>query len=435
MGPRTWLLKHSVVRGLAVLLLLAAPAFSRPGPGLSQALPQDEARSVAPNIYVDCDRRTCDFDYIKTEITFVNYVLDRQSADIHVIVTRQTTGSGGQEYTLSFLGQRRHKGKDAVLRYYSKPTDTEDQVRRGFVNVLKQGLIPYVYDTPLAEFISISYARREGSLPAPDRDKWDFWVFSLGLRGNGDFEDQSKRYSYQINLSANRTTETSKFRMYATANYNHRRYEVPDEEPIISRSNRKSLSPSFVKSISGHWSWAVAASLYSSTFDNARLYTSFGPGIEYNLFPYSQSTRRELRIQYRVGVVFRDYYETTIFEKEKETLFSQNLQVILEIKEPWGSVGVELSGNTFLHDFGKNRLRAEAGLWVNLLKGLSFNIGGEYQRIRDQLSLPLAGATVEEILLELKRLATGYNLSFQVGLNYRFGSIYSNVVNPRFGNM
>ena len=428
-------MKHAITGGSILLVLLALTALPLFAQGPAQVIHQDEGRSVAPNVYLDCDPKTCDFSFIKTEITFVNYVLDRQSADVHVIVTRQTTGSGGREYTLSFLGLRRHKGKDDVLRYYSKPTDTEDQVRRGFVNVLKQGLIPYVYDTPLAEFISISYARREELRPAPPRDKWNYWVFSLGLRGNGNFEEQSKRYSYQINLSANRTTEASKFRMYATANYNHRRYEVPDDEPIISRSNRKSLSPSFVKSITGHWSWAVVGNLYSSTFDNARLYTSFGPGIEYNLFPYSQSTRRELRVQYQVGVVFRDYYEITLYEKEKETLFNQNLQIILEIKEPWGSVGVELSGSAFLHDLSKNRMKAEAGLWVNILKGLSFNVGGEYQRIRDQLSLPLAGATVEEILLELKRLASGYNLTFQVGFSYRFGSIYSNVVNPRFGNM
>ncbi len=428
-------MKQAIPSESLTVFLLAAATLLLSAQGPAQVIPQDAGRSVAPNVYLDCDQRTCDLNFIKTEITFVNYVLDRQDADVHVIVTRQTTGSGGREYTLSFLGLRRHKGKDDVLRYYSKPTDTEDQVRRGFVNALKQGLIPYVYDTPLAEFISISYDRQREFRPTPAHDTWNYWVFSVGLRGNGEFEDKIQRYSYQINLSANRTTEASKFRMYATANYNHRRYEVPDEEPIVSHSNRKSLSPSFVKSINDHWSWAVAGSLYSSTFDNARLFTSLGPGIEYNLFPYSQSTRRELRIQYRVGVVVRDYYEITIYEKERETLLSQNLQVIFEVKEPWGSVGLELSGSTFLHDLSKNRLRAEAGLWINVLKGLSFNIGGEYQRIRDQLSLPLAGATPEEILLELKRLATGYNLSFQVGFSYRFGSIYSNVVNPRFGNM
>jgi len=428
-------MKSKIIRNIILLVLLASPALAVPGGGAAQALPQDEARSVAPNVYLDCDRRTCDFDYIKTEITFVNYVLDRQSADVQVIVTRRSTGSGGNEYTLSFLGLRRHKGKDAELRYFSKPTDTSDQVRRGFVNVLKQGLIPYVYDTPLAEFISISYEQKEEFRPTPAADPWNYWVFSAGLRANGNFESQYERYSYQVNLSANRTTEASKFRNYASLNNVRGRYEIPDEEPIISKSSRKSLSTTFVRSLSGHLSIGAVASVYSSTYDNAKLYTSLAPAIEYNVFPYAVSTRRELRIQYRVGVVLRDYYEITIFEKERETLLNQNIQVVLEIKEPWGSVGVELSGSTFLHDFSKNRLKAEAGLWVNLFKGLSFNVSGEYQRIRDQLSLPLAGATIEEILLELKRLATGYDLSFQVGFSYRFGSIYSNVVNPRFGNM
>jgi len=176
-------------------------------------------------------------------------------------------------------------------------------------------------------------------------------------------------------------------------------------------------------------------SLYSSTFDNARLYTSFGPAIEYDIFPYSVSTRRELRIQYRLSYTLRDYYEITIFGKEIENLFSQALQVVLEVKEPWGSIGASVQGSTFLHDLSYNNLRAELGVYINLFKGFSFNVGGQYTRIRDQLSLPAREFTSEEILLELKRLATGYNLRFEVGLNYRFGSIYSNVVNPRFGNM
>ncbi|MCG7854113.1 MAG: hypothetical protein MIO92_16480 [Methanosarcinaceae archaeon] len=55
-------------------------------------------------------------------------------------------------------------------------------------------------------------------------------------------------------------------------------------------------------------------------------------------------------------------------------------------------------------------------------------------QVRDQISLPSGGATKDEILLELKRLATGYELRLEAGLNFRFGSIYSNIVNPRFGN-
>jgi len=390
---------------------------------------------VAPNIYLDCSRRDCDFDFIKTEITFVNYVLDRQNADIHLIVTQQATGSGGREYTLSFIGLKKHSGKNATLRCFARPTDTEDQVRRTLTNIIKQGLIPYVYETPLSEFISVTYANKAGAQMAQPKDRWDHWVFSVGVRANGDLETLSKKYFYQISLSANRTTESLKLRLYANSNVNKRRYEVSEDETIISRTTRKSLATQAVQSLNGHLSLGAFLSLYSSTYDNARLYASFSPAVEYNVFPYEQSTRRELRVQYRLGLTRRDYYEITLYDKEKEILANQTLRVILELKEPWGSAGVQLEGSTFLHDWSKNNLRAEAGVWVNLFKGLSFNVGGEFSRVRDQLSLPKGGASKDEILLELKRLATDYSLSFEAGFNYRFGSIFSNVVNPRFGNM
>ena len=425
---------------LGVLALLIGGSLLAPRPaaaqnGGAQVVPQDELRSVAPNVYLDCDRRFCDFAYIKTEITFVNYVLDRQAADIHIIVTRQQTGSGGNEYTLAFLGLRRHAGKDATLRYYSKPTDTEDQFRRGLVNVIKQGLIPYVYDTPLAEFISISYAQKKDYRPTPASDPWHYWVFGLGLRGSGDFEDQAERYSYQISAWANRTTERTKFRLSGSANYNHRRYDIPDEPTYISDSNRKSTSLGLYRAIDGHWSWGVGTSLYSSTYDNARLYYSLGPAVEFDIFPYADATRRELRVQYRLSCSWREYYEITVYGKERENIFSQTLQVVFELKEPWGSIGASVQGSTVIPELKYNNLRAEFGAYVNLFKGFSFNVGCNYSRIRDQLSLPGRDYTSEEILLELKRLATGYDLGFEIGLNYRFGSIFSNVVNPRFGNI
>jgi hypothetical protein len=40
----------------------------------------------------------------------------------------------------------------------------------------------------------------------------------------------------------------------------------------------------------------------------------------------------------------------------------------------------------------------------------------------------------EEVLLRLQQLATGYSYFMHFGVNYRFGSIFNNVVNPRFQN-
>jgi hypothetical protein len=43
--------------------------------------------------------------------------------------------------------------------------------------------------------------------------------------------------------------------------------------------------------------------------------------------------------------------------------------------------------------------------------------------------------TNEEILVRQLELATGYQYEFSVGISYSFGSIYNNVVNPRFRNV
>jgi len=402
--------------------------------GKSAAGQQDEFRSTAPNVFLDCERHTCDMNYIRTEITFVNYMRDRENADVHVMVTRRQTGSGGHEYTLNFIGLKEYKGKDATLTYFSKSTDTESQVRKGLVNILKQGLIPYVSDTPLAEHISISYRGAQRTPAETMVDKWNYWVFSVGLRGNLDMEALSERYNYSLSLSANRTTENLKFRFWANNNYSERKYEVNEEETITSIRDKKTIFTQLVKSLDSHWSAGMFVHLYSSTFDNASLFSTFGPAVEYNIFPYSESTRRELRMQYRINYSYRKYDEVTIFDKLQENLFQQNLHIILEIKEPWGSAGMQLEGSTYLHDFSKNNLRFDAGLNLRVFKGFSFNINGEYSRVRDQLSLPKEGASKDEILLEIRRLATTYDFQLRMGFNYRFGSIYNNVVNPRFGN-
>jgi hypothetical protein len=72
---------------------------------------------------------------------------------------------------------------------------------------------------------------------------------------------------------------------------------------------------------------------------------------------------------------------------------------------------------------------------LRLFEGFSFDIHGNVSMIHDQLSLPKEGATEEEILLEQRQLATQYDYFLSLGLRYTFGSIYTNVVNPRFGEL
>jgi hypothetical protein len=72
-------------------------------------------------------------------------------------------------------------------------------------------------------------------------------------------------------------------------------------------------------------------------------------------------------------------------------------------------------------------------LSIRLFKGLSFDIFGSFERIRDQLSLVKGEISEADLLLRRRQLETGYSYRGQIGLSYTFGSMYSNVVNPRFG--
>src|SRR5690242_21332771 len=49
-----------------------------------------------------------------------------------------------------------------------------------------------------------------------------------------------------------------------------------------------------------HWSAGVQASVNHSTFGNVDIGFAVGPAIEYDIYPYSQSTRRQLTFLYSV---------------------------------------------------------------------------------------------------------------------------------------
>jgi hypothetical protein len=108
--------------------------------------------------------------------------------------------------------------------------------------------------------------------------------------------------------------------------------------------------------------------------------------------------------------------------------------VTLDLKEKWGSISTTLQGSHYLHDFKKNNLSLFSTLRLQLYKGLSFFIFGSVSKIHDQLFLVKREPSWEEVLLGLRELETPYSYYFSIGLSYTFGSIFTNVVNPRFGS-
>jgi hypothetical protein len=136
---------------------------------------------------------------------------------------------------------------------------------------------------------------------------------------------------------------------------------------------------------------------------------------------------------YRLNYYFNNYIEETIYDKASESLWGHSLDVTLEVKQPWGNASISVDGSQYFHDASKNRVSLWGHMSIRLVRGLNLDVFGSYSRIHDQLNLPKGGASLDEILLRRRELATDYDYRISVGLSYTFGSVYSNVVNPRFG--
>lgn len=390
--------------------------------------PFDRVKEEAPKVFIDCHQ--CDMDFIRREITFVNFIRERQAADVHILITIQGTGGGGREYTLNFIGKNGFYDVHNTLKYGSSRTETADEERRGLVRVLKMGLVPYAAKTPAGEFLSVNFEKTVR--PDAVSDIWDFWVFNIGMSGNLSGEKTRDYAAMSGSFSANRVTSVSKLRTGLSAGFNRNRFEI-DDEIISVTQNSRNLSGLYVVSLDEHWSVGSWFSLHSSSYNNIALAVNPAPAVEYNFYPYEDSTRRQLRLLYRVGYSFHKYDEETIYDKIQENLLGQTLSMTLEVKEPWGNISSSIQGSHFFHDLSLNSLEFWGGVNLHLFRGLALSFSGNYSHIHDQISLPKSEASLEEILLSRRALATNYRYGFAVGLNYTFGSIFSNIVNPRFG--
>jgi hypothetical protein len=425
----------------ALTAVSAGAAFAQPPVPPGQAPPptppavaQDIAGRV--KVFIDCSGFWgCDSDYFREHLTYVDHVRDRAVADVHVLITGQSTGAGGEEATLAFIGRGAFDRVNDTLKISWPPNSTDDATRQVLLAKLKLGLVRYVAHSETADTLKIAAGVLPAQAPkAPTKDPWNYWVFRARFSGNMNGEASTSYESFSGGLSANRVTEAWKLSISGSAAYRESSYDLGEEEPYVSISRDSSLNALAAKSLTTHWSLGVRGSFGSSTYTNKRLYATAAPAIEYDLFPYSESTRRSLTFQYSIGVSSFEYNEVTIYDKTSETLPNHSFLVDVEARQPWGQVSASADFSQYLSQPEKYRVQSFGMVELRLKKGLSLNVGGGGSWIRDQIYLPAGDATTEEILVRQRQLATSYSYSVYFGVSYTFGSIFNNVVNPRFGS-
>jgi hypothetical protein len=322
------------------------------------------------------------------------------------------------------------------LKVITETAEPENLRRAAVLRTVTVGLLNFMArdSLPPGLEVEVEAAPIAQAAAAPVRDPWNLWVFRVSSGASFEAEESSRETRWDINFSADRVTENWKISFGANSDQTRETFDLDEDDPFeVSREERR-FDWFIVRSLGPHWSLGFDGDIEASTFGNTEFAMSTGPAIEYSIFPYREYATRQLVVQYEIGVAHTRYEEVTLYGLTEETRGVHELSSRLDQRQPWGStqVGAELS--QYLHDFSKYRLEVDGELSLRLLRGLSLNVEGGASRIRDQLSLPRRDATPEEVLLELRELQSGYDLRFQVRISYSFGSLFNNVVNPRFGN-
>jgi hypothetical protein len=252
------------------------------------------------------------------------------------------------------------------------------------------------------------------------------------MRGYFSAESRQKQSNLNGSVEVSRVSEKWKLRSEIEANRSHSTFTLEDEQEFKSRSSEYGWEGLLIRSLSRHWSLGLETMAGRSTRENYDLLLKVEPGIEYNLFPYEQSSRRQFVFIYSAGLNYGNYRDSTIFNRLSESRPIHRFTIAGAATQPWGRLESQLVASTYLDDWSKNRISLFGFAEVRIVRGLSLNIYGSYARIRDQLAIPKADIPDEEILLRLRELQTSYRWDFELGLSYTFGSKFSNIVNPRF---
>ncbi|MCU0438217.1 MAG: hypothetical protein MUC49_09885 [Raineya sp.] len=397
-----------------------------------------------PKLFINCSSWGCYEDYVRTELSFFDFVRDRFQADVQILIIRQENGAGGANYTLNFIGQGKLKSQTDTLKFSTKQADSDDMIRKKLVSNLKIGLVPYIKSSDFLEQITIDLPKRKTEDAVIKKDPWKFWVFTLGLNGSLTAESNSKNFSQNSFININRIKPDLKLQFNLNYNTNKSEFIFPEQDSlgnftstkVTVRNESHSASGILVKTINEHWSWGGYYQNWSSIRNNINFGSSLAPALEYNIFPTSKNTQKQFRWIAQTGAWGMNLKR--INERDNEVEFEPfyRLDGILTLTQPWGTIEAGVGGHQFYTE--KDLYRFDGYLNVNwrVFEGFNFYMWSGASYIKDQdLYLPKGSIDRNAVLLQGAILPTNFSYYAYFGVSYTFGSINNSVVNPRMNGM
>lgn len=390
-------------------------------------------------VFLDCQNAPCDRNFFITDLPFALFTQDRLDSDVHLLITRIGTASGGGEYTLTFNGQKAFASRVDTMVTFMPPNSSDDMRRRELARVAKVGLAPFAMRLPGSERFTVRYDGPSNASSAPRmstlKDPWDFWVYRLRLNGSGNAESRSSSYEVMTNVNASRTTEVWKLSFNGHQEYRANKFKLSSGEERRFALRAADVSARVVKSLTDHWSVGSQLSGGYAEFRNTQSQAAFDISAEYNFYPWSEATSKQLLAVFALGHRYSDYYQTSIFGLTTESRQVARLILATESRQTWGNIDASARFTSYLHDARRYNLSVNGRTNIRLTRGLSLELRGDASKVNDQLFLARGDATDDQVLTRQRALATAYRLSGSIGINFTFGSIYNTIVNPRLNEL
>jgi hypothetical protein len=387
-----------------------------------------EKKEGKPRVFIEGIR--LDFDYLRRNLQFVDFVNDPAVADVQIIITQRRSGSGGNVYSMMYNNRTFENLGNFTITCTSASSDTREETRDILVETLKKGLMPFVNESSVSDKMQIRYAETENVELTDTKDPWNHWTFRGDFNGNINLEESRKNFNYWINLRADKVTRDWRIRNSGRRSKRIVEY-ISDDDSYRSENISNNYSSSVVHSLSSRWSAGAFLSYSNSNYSNIFYSLSLKPAVEYNIFPWDIEDRKVFTIAYYIGPEWKKYYEETIYGKFRERLWEQSLQLDLQLVHTWGEIEAGLNASHYLHDITKNRITLDTELSIRIIRGFSVNFDFRIENIHDQIYLSKEELSLEDILMNKVQLPSTFEVRAGAGIRIQFGSIYNNIVNNR----
>ncbi len=416
----------------SLLILLCFCCTSLRINGQPQPL-KDSIKKVS--VFLDCNA-DCDFNYLLSELPMIDFLRDKNAADIHLLINDQRTGGGGKKLEMIFYGQGIYSKIKDTLYIETTAIATDYEERQALLKGIKLGLVPFLRKTAFAKYIDVQFTLPENGITptTKTKDPWNYWVFRIGTDGSYDIDQVYKSVRASTDVSVRRITEKLRVSFSGEGNYRRTDYKFNDngtllQYNVVNKDYR--FQNQVVVGLGDHIGLGYESSYSTNSFSNNKRRIHLKAAVEYAVFPYSDLNTRFFTISYGIYTNMNRYFDSTIYFKTSETLLGHNLRADISLNQKWGTLNSSLSYSNYFMDKSLNNLSASISLNVRITGGLSVYLYSYGARVRDQVYLLKGAATEQDVLTRRRQLASDYTLESGLGINFRFGSKLNNFVNPR----